>query len=177
MEKMHIKLNVNGKDVDLLTEPRTLLIHALREELEDGRGRDGVQGVHADAQGESRGGERGGEELREHARPHPPRRGLVVGVDLAHRAVRARAPRGPARATRVRGVRGVVIVRVASGGVRGVRAARGGAAVGGDRALLDVAGAEDAAPGVRAAVVEIAQVVEHVGAVRRAQGLALARAR
>ena len=33
MEKMHIKLNVNGKDVDLLTEPRTLLIHALREEL------------------------------------------------------------------------------------------------------------------------------------------------
>ena len=26
MEKMHIKLNVNGKDVDLLTEPRTLLI-------------------------------------------------------------------------------------------------------------------------------------------------------
>ena len=49
--------------------------------------------------------------------------------------------------------------------------------MGGDRALLDVAGAEDAAPGVRAAVVENAQVVEHVGAVRRAQGLALARAR
>ena len=33
MEKMHINLNVNGKDVDLLTESRTLLIHALREEL------------------------------------------------------------------------------------------------------------------------------------------------
>ena len=39
MEKMHIKLNVNGKDVDLLTEPRTLLIHALREEL-------GITGPH-----------------------------------------------------------------------------------------------------------------------------------
>ena len=33
MEKMHVKMKVNGKDVDLLTEPRTLLIHALREEL------------------------------------------------------------------------------------------------------------------------------------------------
>ena len=30
MEKMHVKMTVNGKDVDLLTEPRTLLIHALR---------------------------------------------------------------------------------------------------------------------------------------------------
>ena len=39
MEKMHIKLNVNGKDVDILTEPRTLLIHALREEL-------GITGPH-----------------------------------------------------------------------------------------------------------------------------------
>ena len=39
MEKMHIKLNVNGKEVDLLTEPRTLLIHALREEL-------GITGPH-----------------------------------------------------------------------------------------------------------------------------------
>jgi len=28
MEKMHVKMKVNGKDVDLLTEPRTLLIHA-----------------------------------------------------------------------------------------------------------------------------------------------------
>ena len=39
MEKMHVKMKVNGKDVDLLTEPRTLLIHALREEL-------GITGPH-----------------------------------------------------------------------------------------------------------------------------------
>ena len=39
MEKMHIKMTVNGKNVDLLTEPRTLLIHALREEL-------GITGPH-----------------------------------------------------------------------------------------------------------------------------------
>ena len=39
MEKIHVKMNVNGKEVDLLTEPRTLLIHALREEL-------GITGPH-----------------------------------------------------------------------------------------------------------------------------------
>ena len=39
MEKMHVKMTVNGKNVDLLTEPRTLLIHALREEL-------GITGPH-----------------------------------------------------------------------------------------------------------------------------------
>ncbi len=33
MAKMHIKLNVNGRDVEGLAEPRTLLIHFLREEL------------------------------------------------------------------------------------------------------------------------------------------------
>jgi carbon-monoxide dehydrogenase small subunit len=33
MDKMQISLNVNGKKHDLLAEPRTLLIHILREEL------------------------------------------------------------------------------------------------------------------------------------------------
>ena len=33
MSKMHIKLTVNGKPVELLAEPRELLIHVLREEL------------------------------------------------------------------------------------------------------------------------------------------------
>ena len=30
--KMHIKMTVNGKAVEALAEPRTLLIHFLREE-------------------------------------------------------------------------------------------------------------------------------------------------
>ena len=33
MSKTHIKLTVNGKPVELLAEPRELLIHVLREEL------------------------------------------------------------------------------------------------------------------------------------------------
>lgn len=33
MGKMHIKLTVNGREVEALSEPRTLLIHLLREEL------------------------------------------------------------------------------------------------------------------------------------------------
>jgi carbon-monoxide dehydrogenase small subunit len=33
MSKTHIKLTVNGKAVELLAEPRELLIHVLREEL------------------------------------------------------------------------------------------------------------------------------------------------
>jgi carbon-monoxide dehydrogenase small subunit len=33
MAKMHIKLKVNGRDVEALAEPRTLLIHLLREQL------------------------------------------------------------------------------------------------------------------------------------------------
>jgi carbon-monoxide dehydrogenase small subunit len=33
MSKMHIKLTVNGRPVEALAEPRTLLIHLLREEL------------------------------------------------------------------------------------------------------------------------------------------------
>jgi len=33
MAKMHIKMTVNGKPVEALAEPRTLLIHFLREEL------------------------------------------------------------------------------------------------------------------------------------------------
>jgi carbon-monoxide dehydrogenase small subunit len=33
MAKMHIKLTVNGRAVEALSEPRTLLIHLLREEL------------------------------------------------------------------------------------------------------------------------------------------------
>jgi carbon-monoxide dehydrogenase small subunit len=33
MSKMHLKLKVNGRDVDVLSEPRTLLIHVLREQL------------------------------------------------------------------------------------------------------------------------------------------------
>ena len=33
MSKMHIKLTVNGKPVELLAEPRELLVHVLREEL------------------------------------------------------------------------------------------------------------------------------------------------
>jgi len=33
MAKMHVKLTVNGRAVEALTEPRTLLIHLLREEL------------------------------------------------------------------------------------------------------------------------------------------------
>ena len=32
MGKMHLKMKVNGKDVEALAEPRTLLIHFLREE-------------------------------------------------------------------------------------------------------------------------------------------------
>jgi carbon-monoxide dehydrogenase small subunit len=33
MDKMHVKLTVNGRKVEGLAEPRTLLIHFLREEL------------------------------------------------------------------------------------------------------------------------------------------------
>jgi carbon-monoxide dehydrogenase small subunit len=33
MTKMHVKLTVNGREVEGLAEPRTLLIHFLREEL------------------------------------------------------------------------------------------------------------------------------------------------
>jgi aerobic carbon-monoxide dehydrogenase small subunit len=33
MPKMHIKLRVNGRDVEALAEPRMLLIHLLREQL------------------------------------------------------------------------------------------------------------------------------------------------
>ena len=33
MAKMHIKLTVNGRAIEALAEPRTLLIHLLREEL------------------------------------------------------------------------------------------------------------------------------------------------
>jgi len=33
MSKMHVKLTVNGREVEGLAEPRTLLIHFLREEL------------------------------------------------------------------------------------------------------------------------------------------------
>jgi len=33
MSKMHVKLNVNGAEVEGLAEPRTLLIHFLRENL------------------------------------------------------------------------------------------------------------------------------------------------
>lgn len=34
MSKMHLKLTVNGQQVDTLAEPRELLIHVLRERLE-----------------------------------------------------------------------------------------------------------------------------------------------
>jgi len=33
MQKMHVKLTVNGREVEALAEPRTLLIHFLREQL------------------------------------------------------------------------------------------------------------------------------------------------
>ncbi len=33
MSKMHVKMTVNGKEVEALAEPRMLLIHFLREEL------------------------------------------------------------------------------------------------------------------------------------------------
>ena len=33
MAKSHVKMNVNGRDVESLVEPRTLLIHHLRENL------------------------------------------------------------------------------------------------------------------------------------------------
>ena len=33
MGKTHLNMKVNGKEVDVLTEPRQLLIHVLREEL------------------------------------------------------------------------------------------------------------------------------------------------
>ena len=33
MGKIHLNMKVNGKEVDVLTEPRQLLIHVLREEL------------------------------------------------------------------------------------------------------------------------------------------------
>jgi carbon-monoxide dehydrogenase small subunit len=39
MAKMHIRLRVNGRDVETLAEPRTLLVHMLREQL-------GVTGPH-----------------------------------------------------------------------------------------------------------------------------------
>ena len=39
MAKTHIKLKVNGRDVETLVEPRLLLIHLLREEL-------GITGLH-----------------------------------------------------------------------------------------------------------------------------------
>ena len=39
MSKMHVKMTVNGKAVEALAEPRTLLIHFLREEL-------GITGPH-----------------------------------------------------------------------------------------------------------------------------------
>jgi aerobic carbon-monoxide dehydrogenase small subunit len=39
MTKMHLKLNVNGKAVETLAEPRELLIHVLRERL-------GLTGAH-----------------------------------------------------------------------------------------------------------------------------------
>ena len=39
MAKMHIKLRLNGRDVEALAEPRMLLIHFLREQL-------GVTGPH-----------------------------------------------------------------------------------------------------------------------------------
>ncbi|MDT8345767.1 MAG: (2Fe-2S)-binding protein [Thermohalobaculum sp.] len=39
MAKMHIKMTVNGQAVEALAEPRTLLIHFLREEL-------GITGPH-----------------------------------------------------------------------------------------------------------------------------------
>ncbi|MFY0682349.1 MAG: 2Fe-2S iron-sulfur cluster binding domain-containing protein, partial [Thalassovita sp.] len=39
MSKMHVKLNVNGEEVEGLAEPRTLLIHFLRENL-------GITGPH-----------------------------------------------------------------------------------------------------------------------------------
>ena len=34
MSKAHVKMRVNGKDVEELVEPRTLLIHFLREQLD-----------------------------------------------------------------------------------------------------------------------------------------------
>ncbi len=34
MSKMHVKMTVNGREVEGLAEPRTLLIHFLREDLE-----------------------------------------------------------------------------------------------------------------------------------------------
>jgi carbon-monoxide dehydrogenase small subunit len=34
MSKMHVKMTVNGREVEGLAEPRTLLIHFLREELD-----------------------------------------------------------------------------------------------------------------------------------------------
>ena len=39
MAKMHIKLRLNGRDVEGLAEPRMLLIHLLREQL-------GITGPH-----------------------------------------------------------------------------------------------------------------------------------
>jgi carbon-monoxide dehydrogenase small subunit len=33
MSKIHVKMTVNGKEIEALAEPRTLLIHFLREEL------------------------------------------------------------------------------------------------------------------------------------------------
>lgn len=33
MAKMHVKMTINGKEVEALAEPRTLLIHFLREDL------------------------------------------------------------------------------------------------------------------------------------------------
>ena len=33
MSKIHVKMTVNGKEIEALAEPRTLLVHFLREEL------------------------------------------------------------------------------------------------------------------------------------------------
>ena len=49
MSKMHIKLTVNGKPVELLAEPRELLIHVLREELSINGPHIGCETTHCGA--------------------------------------------------------------------------------------------------------------------------------
>lgn len=49
MAKTHVSFNLNGKDVDVLVEPRELLIHVLREQLQQTGSHIGCETSHCGA--------------------------------------------------------------------------------------------------------------------------------
>ena len=49
MEKVQLNMTVNGKDVEVLTEPRQLLVHVLREELNITGPHVGCESTHCGA--------------------------------------------------------------------------------------------------------------------------------